>query len=284
MNLRAAATSVFVFILLAMASGLISANVRKLVDKHGWDNFLVRWTEELRWERLRRLWWLWSIFGLSGGVALALWLTPLITVGAPTENGARQVELSHMQQQVSGLQSQLDTAQRQRDDTQQKLTAAEKARTSAEERAHTAETRASSLETQIATLQSKVASPSAPHWSKNEILRLQQEVFAIHEVLNAADQKLRDPLTTLANNGIQIVAQNGRDKSVEMINSYVDTVQNLYEVIVQQNPVKFRYDWGDLEPLTGADPRHSLSLFITILTQYRSVLVKPGEALCLCFR
>jgi hypothetical protein len=72
MNLRAAATSVFGFILLAMASGLISANVRKLADRHGWDNFLVRWAEELRWERLRSLWWLWLIFGLSGGVALAL--------------------------------------------------------------------------------------------------------------------------------------------------------------------------------------------------------------------
>jgi hypothetical protein len=56
MIVRAAATLVFGFIgfiLLVMASGLISANVQKLADKHGWDNFLVRWTEKLRWERLR---------------------------------------------------------------------------------------------------------------------------------------------------------------------------------------------------------------------------------------
>jgi hypothetical protein len=101
MNIRAAATSVFVFILLAMASGLISANVRKLADKHGWDNFLVRCTEKLRWERLRGLWWLWSIFGLSGGVALTLWLTPLIVGGRGLEN----VE-------VAGLREDLDAALR----------------------------------------------------------------------------------------------------------------------------------------------------------------------------
>jgi hypothetical protein len=64
MNIRNAATLVFgviLFILTAMATGFISANVRKLADKHGWDNFLIRWTEKLRWERLRRPWWLWSL-------------------------------------------------------------------------------------------------------------------------------------------------------------------------------------------------------------------------------
>jgi len=92
MNLRAAVTSVFGFILFAMASGLISANVRKLADKHGWDNFLVRWAEKLCWERLRGLWWLWAIFGLSAGVALVLWLFPLLlsppTIVAGPEVGA----------------------------------------------------------------------------------------------------------------------------------------------------------------------------------------------------
>jgi hypothetical protein len=39
--------------------------------------------EERRWERLRGMWWLWTIFGLSSGVALALWLTPLF-IGPPT--------------------------------------------------------------------------------------------------------------------------------------------------------------------------------------------------------
>jgi hypothetical protein len=36
----------------------------------GWD--------EWRWQRLRGVWWFWSIFGLSGGVALALWFYPRI--------------------------------------------------------------------------------------------------------------------------------------------------------------------------------------------------------------
>jgi hypothetical protein len=82
MNVRAVATSVFGFIVLAMVSALISANVRKLADKHGRDNFLVRWTEKSRWERLRGLWWLWSIFGLSGGIALTLWVIPFLP-GSP---------------------------------------------------------------------------------------------------------------------------------------------------------------------------------------------------------
>ena len=35
--------------------------------------------EEWRWERLRGMWWLWAIFGLSGGVAVTLWwLTPSV--------------------------------------------------------------------------------------------------------------------------------------------------------------------------------------------------------------
>jgi hypothetical protein len=55
MNIRAAATSVFGFILLAMASGLISANVRKLADKHGWDNFLARSMHEQSTSAQRKL-------------------------------------------------------------------------------------------------------------------------------------------------------------------------------------------------------------------------------------
>jgi hypothetical protein len=45
---------------------------------HLWDALPKNWRDALRWERLRALWWLWSIFGLSGGVSLALWLTPQI--------------------------------------------------------------------------------------------------------------------------------------------------------------------------------------------------------------
>jgi hypothetical protein len=82
----AAATLVFSFIsfiILAMASGLISANVRKLADKHGWDTFLVHWAEKLRWVRLRGLWWVWWIFGFSGGIAVVLWIIQLTAPSPP---------------------------------------------------------------------------------------------------------------------------------------------------------------------------------------------------------
>jgi hypothetical protein len=51
----------------------------------GWD--------EWRWERLRGLWWLWSIFGLVGGLALPLWVTPLIVRPQAEENPAELVSL-----------------------------------------------------------------------------------------------------------------------------------------------------------------------------------------------
>jgi hypothetical protein len=103
MNVRAAATSVFGFIFLAIVSGLISANVRKLADKHGWDNFLVRWTEKLRWERLCGLWWLWSLFGLTGGVALALWLSPFLNIGLPDHSGEQSTSTTDQHNGLSFL-------------------------------------------------------------------------------------------------------------------------------------------------------------------------------------
>jgi hypothetical protein len=86
MTLRAAATWLFGVFVTVLALPLISANVRKLASERGWDNGLVRlWDalpetvrNKLRWEQLRRLWWLWLFFGLSGGGVLALWLTPQI--------------------------------------------------------------------------------------------------------------------------------------------------------------------------------------------------------------
>jgi hypothetical protein len=110
MTLRAAAIGLFGFIVTTLAAGLISANVRKLASEHGWDNGLVHlWDKlpekfrDLSWERLCRLWWLWLIFGVSGGVALALWLMPLCLVAPnarialntallPDETGASRFE------------------------------------------------------------------------------------------------------------------------------------------------------------------------------------------------
>jgi hypothetical protein len=127
--IRAVATWIFGFILAAIVTAFISANVRELARQRGWDTFLVRWwdalppqlRDALRWERLRGLWWLWAIFGLSGGVTLALWLIPLIVAAPALNNDARQ----GLEQQVAALQSELGTSQRQRDVAQQKLAAAE---------------------------------------------------------------------------------------------------------------------------------------------------------------
>jgi hypothetical protein len=41
----------------------------------GWD--------EWRWERLRGVWWFWSAIGISTGVALVGWLTPLLAPDQP---------------------------------------------------------------------------------------------------------------------------------------------------------------------------------------------------------
>ena len=115
MTLRAAATLLFAlisFIVLNMATGLISANVRKLADKYGWDNFLVRWAERMSWERLRGLWWLWTILGLSGGVAFALWLSAPTTLSAPLDKDIDDLkaENSQLKGSLSATQSQLQLA------------------------------------------------------------------------------------------------------------------------------------------------------------------------------
>lgn len=109
MALRAAANSVFgvlIFVILAMATGLISANVRKLADKYGWDNVLVHGTDKLRWERVRTLWWLWSIFGLSGGITLALWLTPL-AVGLSNRADGNGMEITSLQSQLNAKNNEI---------------------------------------------------------------------------------------------------------------------------------------------------------------------------------
>jgi hypothetical protein len=80
-TLRTVVTAIFGFLGLTF----ITANIRELLKRRGWDTFLARWSDvlpdklqtRLSWQYLRGLWWLWWIFGLSGGVTLALWLTPL---------------------------------------------------------------------------------------------------------------------------------------------------------------------------------------------------------------
>lgn len=65
---------------------IITENFKELLKQRGANTLLIRvldrlpqnWQAYFRWQRLRGLWWLWSIFGLSGGVTLALWLLPFV--------------------------------------------------------------------------------------------------------------------------------------------------------------------------------------------------------------
>jgi hypothetical protein len=94
MILRTVATTLFGLLIFIIGS-FFSANVRKLASERGWDKGLVllwdrlpaKLRDQLRGERLLGLWWLWFIFGVSGGFALALWL-PLIS----TEPGTNTVQ------------------------------------------------------------------------------------------------------------------------------------------------------------------------------------------------
>jgi hypothetical protein len=60
----------------------LTENLKELLKQRGINRLLVRTLDKLptlqtnlRWERLRGLWWLWLIFGVSGGAAFGLWIT-----------------------------------------------------------------------------------------------------------------------------------------------------------------------------------------------------------------
>jgi len=106
--LRTIVTSVFGFLLLT----LITANVRELLKRRGWDAFLASWSDalsdkwswphKLSWPYLSSLWWLWSIFGFSGGVALALWLSPILASAVPsTHDAAGQIDTSRSKSAIT---------------------------------------------------------------------------------------------------------------------------------------------------------------------------------------
>ena len=78
---------------------IITENVKELLKQRGANTLLIRvldqlpktWQAYFRWQRLRGLWWLWSIFGLSGGVALALWLLPFFQPNDQLSDLAQQL-------------------------------------------------------------------------------------------------------------------------------------------------------------------------------------------------
>ena len=92
--------------------------------------YLAGW-DEWRWERLRAVWWLWLISGVSGGVALAVWLSPVV-FGPPQDLGSLHADLrapvsvsapqsDEDVKRIAALQSQLNQAQQERDHAVQNL-------------------------------------------------------------------------------------------------------------------------------------------------------------------
>ena len=82
-TIQTAAVAIAGFIIFAIFSALVGANVRRLAAEKGWDSIFLRaWNaapEVMRnmlssWLPLRQLWWLWLSLGLSGGLGMALWL------------------------------------------------------------------------------------------------------------------------------------------------------------------------------------------------------------------
>jgi hypothetical protein len=95
-TIRTSALAIAGFILLAIISGLISANTRRVAAEHGWDTFFLRawnaipagWRNVLPDSPPHKLWWLWLCLGLSSGLGIALWLLsppPPIEIFAPFE-------------------------------------------------------------------------------------------------------------------------------------------------------------------------------------------------------
>ena len=67
---------------------LFQENLKELFRNWGWNSILISywqiWRPKLYWVNLRGLWWFWSIFGLSAGLALAPWLYPFLEDIYPT--------------------------------------------------------------------------------------------------------------------------------------------------------------------------------------------------------
>ena len=83
--IKTIAWSFFSGLVLMAVGGLVSANVRAFATRYGWDQWLSRFADLVPsmarqmiagWEPLKQRWWLWLGMGLSGGLALALTITP----------------------------------------------------------------------------------------------------------------------------------------------------------------------------------------------------------------
>jgi hypothetical protein len=147
MTLRGVLTWIVGIVVLAFGLA-VTENVKELYKQRGVNTLLIRLLDKLptelqdtlRWSYLRMLWWVWLIFGLSGGIALALWLAPFI-IFAPERDGSAQAKQQDIaaQEHIHSIQSDLEAQTKE-------LNAEKQARMSAEQRA-------SSSQDKLATVQ-----------------------------------------------------------------------------------------------------------------------------------
>lgn len=131
-TIRTAAIAIASFIVLAIVSALISANVRRLASERGWDAFLIwAWNAApaglrnilFRLGPLRQLWWLWLSLGLSAGLGISLWLTsaqPAATIADTAQLEAAKELFSH---QLADKDAEVATARQQLAMARQQLAA-----------------------------------------------------------------------------------------------------------------------------------------------------------------
>src|ERR1700733_14123878 len=129
---RNSAGAIAAFLVLAVISSLISANVRTAATKRRWDTILDTFIDQVAaipvigrlvssaramiagWGPLQRRWWLWLALGLSGGIAISLWAVSF----SPSRGGGDELPkaTASLERQITQLQAALENVTRQRDD------------------------------------------------------------------------------------------------------------------------------------------------------------------------
>ncbi len=258
----------------------VESNVRYFFERIGLDQILWGGFSNVR--SLRSYRWAWFVFGILLGGTIIAWTLPKLSTQAPSTIEAVSpppqsppadiAKIATLTQERDTARGQLDAKTQEAQRFEQQALATRKELGEVTHRRDDLQQQLSSAQQQISALTSQ----HAPRFSKSEVLRLQGEVFAIHELLNTTALQLRDPVRELSENGMSIVAANGQEKSVAMLNSYYNTAKALYVIIAQDNPNKLKYDWNEIGPLTDG-AQQTIGLFLTILNQYRNVLLRPGD-------
>jgi hypothetical protein len=120
------ATGVVTYFVLTVIGAFISANVRRYAAATGTDAYLERFMGYPRvalafkwvrlngdWRRIRRVWWLWLILGLSVGTAVTLWTVWMLPSGPENlmnENASLRTDVANLKVSLKTTVQQLDDA------------------------------------------------------------------------------------------------------------------------------------------------------------------------------